>query len=94
MMKQFLRGASVFVITVVVSAPVTLFLFVLGLVVVEFVIFPIATLATAVIAALVAGWAAGRLAGDGYRTDIGAVAWRNLAWAIIPAAVRLPGGSL
>ena len=80
------RRTAVFIITVVVSAPFALFLVVLGLVVVEFVIFPTATLATGVIAALVAGWAAGRLAGDGYRTDIGAVAWRNLAWAVIPAA--------
>ncbi len=80
------RRTAVFIITVVVSAPFALFLVVLGLVVVEYVIFPTATLATGVIAALVAGWAASRLAGDGYRTDIGAVAWRNLAWAIIPAA--------
>ena len=80
------RRTAVFIITVVVSAPFALFLVVLGLVVVEYVIFPTATLATGVIAALVAGWAASKRAGDGYRTDIGAVAWRNLAWAVIPAA--------
>ena len=75
-----------FVIAVVVSAPFTFILFTLGLMVVEFVMFPAAILATGVIATLVAGRVAGRLAEDGYRTDIGAVAWRNLAWAIIPAA--------
>ena len=85
------RRTAVFIITVVVSAPFALFLVVLGLVVVEFVIFPTATLATGVIAALVAGWAASKLAGDGYRTDIGAVAWRNRLGHHSGGSLTVPG---
>jgi hypothetical protein len=72
---------------VLIASPVAFVAFAMSLMVAEMVMFPTATMVTAVITALVASWAARRLAGDGDETNVSRVAWRNLAWAMIPAAV-------
>lgn len=77
------------VITLVVTAPIAFILFAMGLMVAEVVMFPLASLVIAVIAALIASWAAWRLAGDGMRTDVNSVVGHNLAWGVVPAAVAL-----
>jgi hypothetical protein len=79
------RFLAVLTITVVATTPLAVFLFVLGLVVAEVVLYPAASLGTSVIAALVASWAATGIVADGARTDLNAVVIRNLIWAVIPA---------
>ena len=65
-----IRRLGVGVITLLVAAPIAFILFAMTLMVVEFVMFPLASLVIAVVTALIASWAAWRLAGDGMRTDI------------------------
>jgi len=88
-----LRFLAVFAVTVVVTAPIAVFLFVMVLVVDDQVIFPTATLATAAIASLVASWAASSLATNEKRTHLAAVAVRNLLWGVVPAVVAFFLGS-
>ena len=83
------RFLAVLTITVVATTPFAVFLFVLGLVVVEAVIYPAASLGTSVIAALVASWAATGIAADDARTDLNAVVVRNLVWGVAPATVSV-----
>jgi hypothetical protein len=83
--NSFVRFLTVTLITLVGTTPLAVFLFVMSLVVSENVIYPAATLATAAIAALAAGWAATSLAGDEKRTDLGGVVLRNLVLAAVPA---------
>lgn len=85
MIRRLLVGLIVFVI----AAPVAFIGFAMALMVVEFVVLPTATLVLAVVSALVASWAADGLAGDGRHSDLDTVARRNLAWAVIPAALAL-----
>jgi small-conductance mechanosensitive channel len=86
-MNRSLNLFLVFTVTLVVTAPFSFFGFALALIVAEAVIYPTATLVTAVVAGLVASWTATTTARDGSRTDIGAVARRSVTWAIIPAAI-------
>lgn len=86
---RLLRRLGVGVLTLVVTAPIAFVLFAMGLMVAEVVMFPLATLVIAVITAIIASWAAWRLAGDGMRTDVTSVTARNLAWGLVPAAVAL-----
>jgi hypothetical protein len=79
----------VLTITTVATTPIAVFLFVMGLVVAEAVIYPAATFGTAVISALVASWAATGIAGDDARTDLNAVVVRNLIWAVPPAVASI-----
>lgn len=79
------RFLSILSASVLATAPFTVFLFVMGLVVAEVVIYPAATLATAVIAGLFGGWAGSSVIGDGKRTDLNAVVIRNLALGVLPA---------
>jgi len=85
MTRRLLVGLIVFVI----AAPVAFIGSAMALMVVEFVVLPTATLVLAVVSALVASWAADGLAGDGRHSDLDIVARRNLAWAVIPAALAL-----
>ncbi|MGH8914964.1 MAG: hypothetical protein ACRDZM_10670 [Acidimicrobiia bacterium] len=87
--NQFLRFLAVTAITIIGATPFAVFMFVMGLVVAESVIYPVATLATAAVGALVAGWVANSLAGDEERTDLRATVVRNLAWAVIPAVASI-----
>lgn len=75
------------VLTVLIASPVAFVVFAMSLLVAEVVMFPTATLAIAVIAGLVASWAARMRAGDGNGPDVNAVISRNLMWAIVPASV-------
>lgn len=52
-------------------------------------IYPLATLATAVVAALAGSWLARFLVGDGMATEMGAAVSRTLMWAVIPAALSV-----
>lgn len=72
--------------TLISTSPLSVFLFLMALVVSEYVIYPTATMATALISALMAGWATNLLAGDGRRTILSAVLIRNAVCAI-PLAV-------
>jgi len=85
--NRFLRSLTVFAITVVLTTPLAVFLFVMGLVVTESVIYPTASLATAAIAGIVAGWAANSVLDDVSRSDLAAVVTRNLLLGILPAGV-------
>jgi len=87
--NRFLRFLAVFSITLIGTTPFAIFLFVLGLVVSESVIYPVAALATAAIAAVIASWVANSLAGDEDRTDIQAAVLRNLAWGVLPAVASV-----
>jgi lysylphosphatidylglycerol synthetase-like protein (DUF2156 family) len=87
--NHFLRFLTVFAITLIGTAPVALFLFAMSLVATENVIYPTASLATAGIAALVAGWAANSLGEIGERTDLQATVVRNLIWALLPAVASI-----
>jgi len=80
-----IRRLGVGVITLLVAAPTAFILFAMALFVVEFVMYPLASLVIAVVTALIASFAAWRLAGDGMRTDVNNVAARSLAWGVIPA---------
>ncbi len=87
--KRFLRFLAVFAITLIGTTPFAVFFFVMGLVVTESVIYPVATLATAAIASVIAAWVANSLAGDEDRTDLPAVVPRNLAWGVLPAVASV-----
>lgn len=87
--NRFLRFLAAFSITLIGTTPFAIFLFVLGLVVTESVIYPVAALATAAIAAVIASWVANSLAGDEDRTDIQAAVVRNLAWGVLPAVASI-----
>lgn len=88
-MKPPVRKSLVGLITIVVAAPISFVLFAMGLIVAEAVIYPTATLATAVITALIASWMVDWLTRDGQQTDLNRVVRRNLAWGILPALVAL-----
>jgi hypothetical protein len=83
------RFLSVFSLAVVGTAPFAVFLFVMGLVVTERVIYPTASLASSVVAALFAGWAANGVVGDGKRTDLTKVVTRNLLLGLPPAIASI-----
>jgi hypothetical protein len=87
--NRFLRFLAVFAITLIGTTPLAVFLFVMGLVVAESVIYPFATLATAAIASVIAAWVTNSLVGDEDRTDLRAVVPRNLAWGILPAVASI-----
>lgn len=84
-MSRVRAKPAVAAITVLVTAPVAFVLFVLGLVVAEYVIIPTATLVTAIFAGLIASWATGTA--DGSSSEVNAVVVRNLAVAILPAGI-------
>lgn len=84
-----IRHTVAWLTTFVIALGAALFLFSLGLIVVEAVIWPTATLATSVVAALVASLLADWAHNDGTRTWISEAARRSLAWALIPALVIL-----
>ena len=88
-MKPPVRRLLVGLITFVIAAPISFVLFAMGLMVAEMVIYPTATLVTAVITALIASWMAGWLMRDGQHTDLNKVVLHNLAWGIFPALVAL-----
>ena len=88
-MSQRLRWTTIGVLVVLVTAPVAFFLFVMGLVVHEAIIWPTAVLATAVTASLVASWTADGIVRDGSRTVINDVARLSLVWGLIPVALVL-----
>ncbi len=79
------RFLPVFALALIGTTPFAVFLFVMGLVVAEYVIYPAASLATAVIAGLFAGWAASGVAEDGKRADLTRVAIWNLTLGVVPA---------
>ncbi len=83
------RLAVAWLSTFVLALGAALFLFSLGLIVLEAVIWPTATLATSVIAALAASSLSDWAMGDGTRAWMSEVARRNLAWALIPALLIL-----
>lgn len=83
------RWSAVGVITFVVASVTALFLFSLGLVVNESVIWPTATLATSIIAALVASLSTQWLIRPRMAVDVSAVAAGSLVWALFPAALIL-----
>lgn len=83
--RRLLVGLIVFV----VAAPITFIGFAMGLLVVEFVIYPTVILVISVLTALVASWAADGLAADGLHTDLDQAVARNLAWGLIPAAAAV-----
>jgi hypothetical protein len=79
------RFLPVFSLALIGTTPFAVFLFVMGLVVTEYVIYPAASLATAVIAGLFAGWAASGVGGDGKRADLSRVVVLNLILGVVPA---------
>ncbi len=79
------RFLPVFALTLIGTTPFAVFLFVMGLVVAEYVIYPTASLATAVIAGLFAGWAASGVSEDGRRADLTRVVMLNLILGVVPA---------
>lgn len=83
------RWATVGAITFVVASVTALILFSLGLIVNESVIWPTATLATSIIAALVASLAARWLTRPRMGVDVSVVAARSLVWALLPAVLIL-----
>lgn len=87
--NQILRFLAVFAFTLIGATPFAIFFFVLGLVVTESVIYPVATLATAAIAAVIAAWVANSIAGDQDRTALQDSVLRNLAWGILPAVASI-----
>jgi hypothetical protein len=87
--NRFLRFLAVFAITTIGTTPFAVFLFVMGLVVAENVIYPVATLATAAIASVIAAWVTNSIVGDEDRTDLRAVVPWNLAWAVLPAVATI-----
>jgi hypothetical protein len=87
--NTFLRFLAVLAITLIVTTPLAIFFFLMGLVVSESVIYPTATLATAAISAVAASWAASSLSVGEERTNLAAVAVRNLAWAVVPAVASI-----
>lgn len=87
--NRFLRFLAVFAVTLIGTTPFAAFLFVMGLVVTESVIYPVATLATAAIASVIAAWVTNSLVGDKDRTDLHAVVPRNLAWGVLPAVASI-----
>jgi hypothetical protein len=87
--NTFLRFLAVLAITLIVTTPLAIFFFLMGLVVSESVIYPTATLATAAISAVAASWAASSLSVGEERTNLAAVAVRNLFWAAVPAVASI-----
>ena len=87
--NKFLALPSVAAIALLVTTPLAVFLFVMGLVVSENIIYPAAALATAALAALAAGWAANSLTHDEKRTDLAAVVVRNLVLGLLPAGAAV-----
>jgi hypothetical protein len=83
--NRFRAIPSVAAIALLVTTPLAVFLYVMGLVVSENIIYPAAALATAAIAALAAGWAANSLTHDESRTDLATVVVRNLVLGVLPA---------
>lgn len=83
------RRLLVGLIVLVVAAPITFIGFAMGLLVVEFVIYPTVILVISVLTALVASWAADGLAADGLHTDLDQAVARNLGWGLIPAAAAV-----
>lgn len=83
------RWVIVGVITFVIASIVALILFSMGLIVHESVIWPTATLATSIIAALVASLTSRWIVRPKKDVDVNAVAARSLVWALLPAAVIL-----
>ena len=84
-----IRWAIAGLLTITLVLGVGLFLFALGLIVQEAVIWPSATLATSVIAALVAAPLSDWARHDGTRAPTGEVVRRTLAWALLPALLIL-----
>ena len=76
-------------VTLALVLGVSLFLFALGLIVQEAVIWPTSTLATSVIAALVGAPLSDWARRDGTVAQTGEVVRRTLAWALLPALVIL-----
>lgn len=76
-------------VTLTLGLGASLFLFALGLIVQEGVIWPTATLATSVVAAVVAAPLSDWARHDGTRAATGEVVRRSLAWALIPALLIL-----
>lgn len=87
--NAFLRFLAVLAITLIVTTPLAIFFFVMGLVVSESVMYPTATLAAAAISAVVASWAANSLSVGEDRTNLAAVAVRNLCWGVVPAVASI-----
>lgn len=83
------RWAIAAVSTFVVTLGVALFLFALGLIVHESVIWPTATLVTSVVSALLASLLSDWAVRDGTRATTTGVARRSLAWALLPALLIL-----
>ncbi|GEM_PF-2629741 len=84
--NRTLRVLVVLGVTLIGTSPFAVFLFIMGLVAAEEVIYPTATLATGAISALIASWAANLFAVDERRTDLARVVTHNVMWAI-PMAV-------
>jgi hypothetical protein len=78
-----------FIITLIVTLVGMLGVLIFGLIVAEVIIFPLALIIAAALAALSAGWAATLLARDGMRTDLWAVLGVTEAVAVIFAVVVL-----
>jgi hypothetical protein len=87
--NRFLAVPSVAAIALLVTTPLAVFLYVMGLVVSEYIIYPAAALATAAIAALAAGWAANSFTHDEKRTDLATVVGRNLVLGVLPAGAAV-----
>ncbi len=83
------RFLSVFSLSLIGTTPFSVFLFVMGLVVAESIIYPTASLATAAIAGLFAGWASSSVVEDGKRADLNKVVVGNLAIGVIPAVASV-----
>ncbi len=84
-----IRWAIAVLPTLVIALGAALFLFSLGLIVHEGVIWPSATLATSVVSAVAASVLSDWAIRDGTRAKITGVARRSLAWALLPALLIL-----
>lgn len=85
--NHLLRRLGVGAITLLIAAPIAFVLFVMGLMVAELVMFPLATLVIGVVTGVIASLTAGGLVTDGWRADVDRVVGRSLAWVTIPAAL-------
>jgi hypothetical protein len=65
-----------------------------GLIVVEYIIFPLSLAVAAVLASLAAGWVGNRLAADHTRTQLLPVVWATLAAAVVLAVLFLANAAL
>lgn len=83
------RWAIAGLATLIIALVAALFLFALGLIVQEAVIWPTATLATSVVSAVIASLLSDWVLVDGKRAVVTGVARRNLAWALLPALLIL-----